>query len=132
MVHFPLLVIIPSDIYNQGQVSIRNYIENITQPYKQQEVPPYVVMSHDELMDEYLAQGQAYSNVEDYADANGRVYSTDEDVFWNKIHRMVMNSIWKVMSSDITILMGELARPMKMYFVPKYIECFIRLLYDRR
>lgn len=71
MVHYPILMIIPQDIYNQGAVAITDYIRNTTEPYRQQEVPPYIEIPHEELMNEFLVRGRAYGNIEDYADAMG-------------------------------------------------------------
>lgn len=92
MTHFPILVIIPHDIYNQGEEAILTYIDKLLKPYGTDfEYPPRIKWTSDELLEAYLNYGKQYSSVEDYADAmeyklddGGNVITTENpDAFYD-------------------------------------------------
>ena len=74
MTHFVVLIVIPRNIFLQGDAAIYNYIDNIMKPYHEDvEVDPYIIITKDDLkkeFDTFTENGKneenGYLSVEEY------------------------------------------------------------------
>ena len=67
MTHFIVLVIVPKEVYTQGQAAVESYIENVLAKYSEHlEVEPYISKTKDEVEATYEQQKGRYTTLEEF------------------------------------------------------------------
>lgn len=75
--HFPVLIIIPRTIYEEGYTNIRSYIySQISDLRLGIRVDPYILKHHDKLYNEFIIENKLnkYKSLEDYIQNNYDAY----------------------------------------------------------
>lgn len=112
-----ILIVIPDDIFALGEMQSISYVDKMMEPYNENlQVDPYVIMSSDDILNEYCENADEYDDIHEYCtkyygcqlNDNYELISTEnKNGFWDSYEIVGFDDFYipiiNLMNSNLTI-----------------------------